>query len=81
MNKPISIIIDETKQNLVYAINNSGLPACILESMVKDLYRDIRDLSEKQIKMDQQEYENFLVEQENQKKEQNEENKQNEEEV
>ena len=83
MNKPISMIINETKDNIISVISDSKLPACILELILKDLYKEIKDLSDKQLKMDQQEYGFFLVEQERQaeQEKQSEENKQNEEEV
>lgn len=45
IEKPIQITIKETKQaivgSIVTAINESRLPACIIEPMVKEIYLDL----------------------------------------
>lgn len=38
MDKPIPIVIDETKQELLGVLNMSGLPACIIAPIVRELY-------------------------------------------
>lgn len=38
MDKPLPVIIDETKQALIKVINDSGLPACILAPLAKELF-------------------------------------------
>lgn len=41
MEKPITMIIDDTKNSIIAAINRSGLPAFILEMIIKDIYNEI----------------------------------------
>lgn len=45
MNKPFSIIVEETKQKLVDIINQSGLHPSIVEMIVKDIYWEVNRLS------------------------------------
>lgn len=65
MEKPISLIIDETRRSLISICNNSGLPTFILEPMVKDIYQEIKLLANEQLKQDTEEYNNSLVEEQN----------------
>lgn len=65
MEKPISLIIDETRRSLISTCNNSGLPTFILEPMIKDIYQEIKLLSNEQLKRDTEEYNNSLVEKKN----------------
>ena len=41
MNKPISLLIEETKQGLLHICNESNLHPSILELIVKDLYNEV----------------------------------------
>ena len=61
MEKPISIMIDETKTSLISMINNSGLPFWILEPMVKDIYQEIKTLAGNQLRIDKEQYNQFLL--------------------
>lgn len=61
MEKPISIMIDETKTSLISMINNSGLPFWILEPMVKDIYQEIKTLADNQLRIDKEQYNQFLL--------------------
>lgn len=45
MNKPFSIIVEETKQELISVINKSNLHPTALEMIVKDIYLEINRLS------------------------------------
>ena len=56
MNKPISMVINETRISLLKICNESGLPACILELIVKDLYNDVNHVSENQLNKDKETY-------------------------
>lgn len=56
MNKPISMVINETRISLLKICNESGLPACVLELIVKDLYNDVNRVSENQFKKDEESY-------------------------
>lgn len=56
MNKPISMVINETRISLANVLNQSNLPPCILEMIVKDLYDEARQLSDMQLKKDTETY-------------------------
>lgn len=56
MNKPISMIINETRLSLADICNNSGLPACVLELIVRDLHEKIKYVSSMQLKQDTETY-------------------------
>lgn len=47
MNKPLSMIIEDFKNEVGRAITQSELPPAILEMIFKDMYRNIYELSEK----------------------------------
>lgn len=56
MDKPISIAINETRVLLTKICNESGLPACILEPIIKDIYEEIKYVSAMQLKQDTDAY-------------------------
>ena len=56
MNKPISMVINETRISLLKICNESGLPACVLELIVNDLYNDVNRVSENQLNKDKEIY-------------------------
>lgn len=60
MNKPISMIIKETNDKLIATCNESGLPACILELIVKNIYNEVNGLSEKILDNDKKSYNESL---------------------
>lgn len=64
MKKPLTLIIKDTGFQLIDVCNNSGLPACILETIIKDLYNEIHELSVKQLQEDTIKYNKYLEEQE-----------------
>lgn len=45
MDKPISIIIQETKQALADVINKSNLHPAIIELIIKDIYLEVCQLN------------------------------------
>lgn len=47
MNKPLSMIIEDFKNEVGRAITQSELPPTILEMIFKDMYRNVYELSEK----------------------------------
>lgn len=57
MEKPVSIIIEEFKQEVAEAVNKTKLPLCIIEPVVKDLYTEIAALSKQQLEVDKKKYE------------------------
>lgn len=44
MEKPLSLVIKESKQTIIDAINSVNLHPTLLEMIVKDIYLEIRDL-------------------------------------
>jgi hypothetical protein len=63
MNKPSTIIYEEFKQDLANLINKSGLPAFIIEPVLRDYLIEIKTLAQKQYQADKAEYENSLAKQ------------------
>lgn len=53
-NKPISIILDDLKNNIANQINQSGLQPCLVEPVLKDLYEEVRMLAARQLEQDKQ---------------------------
>ena len=53
MEKPITLKIKETKQNLAKALNESELPLFILEPILKDIYMETKAENLKQAQTDE----------------------------
>ena len=51
-NKPISIILDDLKKELANTINNSQLPLCLIEPILKDLYQEAANMAAQQLEQD-----------------------------
>ena len=66
MNKPSTIIYEEFKQNLANLINTSGLPAFIIEPVLRDYLSEVKAMAQRQYQMDKAEYEKALQEANNQ---------------
>ena len=58
MEKPFTIIYEEFKEGLKSLINNSGLPACIIEPILDGCLIEIRTIAKKQYELDKNQYEN-----------------------
>lgn len=54
--KPTSILRYEFIQKLTELINNSKLPPYVVEAVLKDSYNDVVALTQKQLKLDLQSY-------------------------
>lgn len=65
MNKPLTLIIKETKEKIATVCNESELPPVILDLIVKDLYSEIHAITEKQTMRDEISYKKSLSEDEN----------------
>jgi hypothetical protein len=63
----------KTKETIVSAINNSGLPAFVLKTILKDCYEQL-------IKLEDKEYQNAIIKIENDKREKEKEEQKQEEE-
>ena len=62
MEKPISLILRDTKLELAKICNNSQLPVCLLEPILKELYMEVKELTKKQIEEDAKMYEKSIQE-------------------
>ena len=60
MNKPANLIVEETKENIVKLINESGLPPFLLEPILKDLYNQINILKQQELEQSKKQYEDSL---------------------
>ena len=60
MTKPANLIIEETKENLVKVINESGLPPFLVEPILKDLYNQISILKQQELEQSKKQYEDSL---------------------
>lgn len=55
-NKPMSVILNEVKGNIVNIINQSGLPIYITEMILKDIVNDVSEVSRQVREKEYQEY-------------------------
>lgn len=60
INKPIQLVMKETRENIINTINISQLPMCIVELIVKDIYSDIKAASNLEYKQVIQNYNDQL---------------------
>lgn len=65
MNKPLSLIIKETKTKLANICNESGLPPVILDLIMQGIYSEVHSLSEKQISDEEESYVKMIKSQSN----------------
>lgn len=57
MNKPISVVCEEFKQGLAVLINNSGLPAFIVEPVLRNCLNEVKIIADNQFRLDKSAYE------------------------
>lgn len=62
MNKPLTMVIKETKNKLASVCNESGLHPVILDLIMQGIYFEIHSLAEKQTLEDETVYINMLKE-------------------
>lgn len=65
-HKPISIMINDFKQDLMNYISNAGLPPAVIEPIVKDIYQQIVEISKQELERDMVEYQKSQQEAESQ---------------
>ena len=65
MIKPSTIVYEEFKQNLANLINNSGLPAFIVETVLRDYLNETQIMAQRQYMADKAAYEKALAEEAN----------------
>lgn len=58
--KPMSVARSEFIQSLTNLINESTLPLFVIESVLKDMYSDVRSLSQRQLEIDLKNYRESL---------------------
>jgi hypothetical protein len=56
MNKPLTMVIKETKIKLANVCNESGLPPIILDLIIQGIYSEIHSLAEKRTLEDEMAY-------------------------
>lgn len=60
MDKTTNIIIEETKQNIAKAIQDSKLPVAVLDMIIRDIYNEIHTIAIEVTTKEYKEYENSL---------------------
>ena len=66
MNKPITLVIEETKIKLADIINTSGLPPFVIEPILSTFLQEAHAASKRQYEIDKIQYEQAIAkEQEN----------------
>lgn len=60
MNKPITMVIKETKQKLANICNESGLSPVILDLIMQGIYSEIHSLAERQTFEEEMSYAKML---------------------
>ena len=50
MNKPLSLQVQETEQEVVEVINKSQLPAYVLKTMLERIYKQVELIEQEEIK-------------------------------
>ena len=67
MEKPISIIIKETREKMVKVCNESGLSPVMLDSILSNIYTEVHALAEKQTVEEELAYVEYVKAMESQK--------------
>ena len=60
MNKPATLIYNDFRQDLAKLINDSGLPAFIIELVLQNCLHEVKAIRENQYRLDKTEYEQSL---------------------
>ena len=60
MNKPVTLVYEEFKQDLANLINKSGLPPMMIEPVLQNYLNEIRVMMQSQYQRDKAEYEESL---------------------
>ena len=64
VNKPVNLMLEETKEKLSKIINESGLPAFIVELIIRDIYNQVSFLKQKELEKSKKDYEESLKKEE-----------------
>lgn len=60
IEKPITVIRQEFIDEISNSINNCELPVFIIEAILKDIYLEVRSLSQKQYEIEKAQYEQLV---------------------
>ncbi len=66
MNKPITLVIEETKTKLAEIINNSGLPPFVIEPMLNTFLQEAHVAAKRQYEIEKLQYEQAIAKEEEQ---------------
>ncbi len=61
MNKPVSVVREEFKNDLINLINNSGLQLFIVEPILHEILVEVRAAAKAQYEIDKKRYEESLM--------------------
>lgn len=61
MNKPITLVIEETKTKLADIINTSGLPPFVIEPILSTFLQEAHAASKRQYEIDKLQYEQVIA--------------------
>lgn len=59
MNKPITIVYEDFRQEMANLINNSGLPLFIVETVLQNYLNEVRSVARNQYQSDKVQYEQY----------------------
>ena len=62
--KPITVVRQEFIDGLINHVNNSSLPLFVIEPILRDIYMEVKAMSQKQYESEKMQYENSLKEME-----------------
>lgn len=60
MDKSITIIYEEFKENFANLINNCGLPICMVEPILENYLNEVKNIVKKQYEFDKRQYEESI---------------------
>lgn len=61
MNKPVTLVIEETKTKLADIINTSGLPPFVIEPILSTFLQEAHAASKRQYEIDKLQYEQAIA--------------------
>lgn len=56
MNKPMTMVVKETKSKLINVCNESGLPLVVLDLILQGIYSEVHILAEQQTMREEKDY-------------------------
>lgn len=56
MQKPIDLLINDFRENIYNFINNSGLPLCVSNLIIRDIYKDLEKVTKENLQKATEQY-------------------------